>query len=99
MLEVAESQLGDGTGPADGIGKRGKDRPVPQAHHQRYLDLFPLIVLRRLRNVDRPEQRPGLLQRDFRRLALDHLFLDALDRCRRVEDDNMPVDQPVEEAA
>jgi hypothetical protein len=41
----------------------------------------------------------GLVDRDFRRLALDHLLLDALDRRRRIEDADVPIHQPVEEAA
>ena len=63
----------------------GLYRPVPQADH--------------MRGHHRRQQLVGLLHRDFRRLALDHLFLDAADRRRRVEDDDMPLHQPVEEAA
>ena len=59
--------------------------PIPQPDH--------------VAGIDRPQQRPGLLDGDLRRLALDHLFLDALDRHRRVEHHHMPVHQPVEEAA
>jgi hypothetical protein len=40
-----------------------------------------------------------LLDADLRRLALDHLLLDALDRRRRVEDADLPLHQPVEETA
>jgi hypothetical protein len=49
--------------------------------------------------VDRRQQRAGVLDGDFRRLALDHLILDATHRRCRVEDADMPVHQPVEETA
>jgi len=49
--------------------------------------------------IHRRQQRPGLIDADLRRLALDHLILDAPHRRRRVENDHMPLHQPVEEAA
>jgi len=45
------------------------------------------------------ERLSGALRVDLRRLALDHLLFHTLDRCGRVEDADVPVHQPIEEAA
>jgi hypothetical protein len=52
-----------------------------------------------MRQLEGFQQRLGLVDGNLRRLALDHLLLHPLDRRRRVEDADMPVYQPVEEAA
>ena len=50
-----------------------------------------------VRGLDRRDQLAGLLERDLRRFALDHRFLDALHRGGRVEHHHMPLHQAVEE--
>jgi hypothetical protein len=84
MLEIAKTEPGDRPGPAGGEFPRGEDRPVPQAHQQRHLDGFPLLGLHLAGKPDRRQQRAGLVDGDFRRLALDHLLFDAPHRRGRV---------------
>ena len=68
--------------PAGGIRQRRQNRPIPQPDH--------------IANVDRRQQRPALIDADFRRLALDHLIVNPTHRRHRIEDADVLVDQPVE---
>ena len=69
---------------------QGSLRPAFMDHSRARVQLDPQYTSRALSD---------LLQRDFRRLALDHLLFHAADRRRRVDNDDMPLHQPVEETA
>ena len=81
--EALQGQLGDRADAGRRVDEDRQHGAVPEAH--------------RVRDIDRLEERAGLLDADLRRLAFDHGVALGLDGRRRVDDAGVAVDQPVEE--
>ncbi len=82
--DVLDLQPGDGADAGRRVEQDGRDGTVPQADH--------------VRNVNRAEQRAGLVAADLGRLTLNNRVAFRPDRRGRVDDADVADDQAVEEA-
>ena len=80
---VADSESGDRADSRRRVDQNADDGPIAKTDD--------------MAGVDASKQPPGLVHRDFRRFALDHLVPLAPDRCCRVQYDSVPGDELVEE--
>ncbi len=105
MPEVGQGQLRHGPDAGGGVDEDGKHGLVSQANEIGHFMFLWRSACRDGRlvdlygSLDRRQKLLGLLGRDVRRLAFDHGIPFCTRRGRRVDDDDVAMDQAVEEPA